>query len=297
MCCCEGGMARDGLPRRAMAEGATRPRCRACQGPAHHMANDATFEIFLAAPPGLEPVLAEEVGLKGFKRPRVVPGGVVTRGLWPDVWRANLWVRGAGRVLARIDAFRVTHLAQLDQRARRVPWASVLRPDVPFRVEATCTASRIYHSGAAAQRIATAIRETLGAPDSRRGRRPGPRAHRGRPLHHQRRYLRRAAAQARLQGGGERRADARDDGGAVPAPMRLRGRGAGARPDVRLRHLRHRGGRDRRTAQSRPRTALRLRGPRDLRRRGLAADAAIARRPRAGASLPRAATAMRVPSR
>jgi putative N6-adenine-specific DNA methylase len=130
------------------------------------MGNDDTFEIFLSAPPGLESVLAEEVGLKGFKRPREVPGGVVTRGLWPDVWRANLWIRGAGRVLARLDTFRVVHLAQLDQRARRVPWASVLRPDIPFRVEATCATSRIYHSGAAAQRIATAIRETLGAPES-----------------------------------------------------------------------------------------------------------------------------------
>ena len=30
---------------------------------------------------------------------------------------------------------------------------SVLRADTPFRVEATCRASRIYHSGAAAQRV------------------------------------------------------------------------------------------------------------------------------------------------
>ena len=122
------------------------------------------FEIFLAATPGLEPILAAEVAGKGFKQPRPVPGGVVTRGGWTDVWRANLWIRGAGRVLARIDQFRVVHLAQLDDRARRVPWASILRPDTPFRVEASCAGSRIYHSGAAAQRIETAIRETLGAP-------------------------------------------------------------------------------------------------------------------------------------
>ncbi|MFC3124970.1 class I SAM-dependent RNA methyltransferase [Pseudoroseomonas globiformis] len=124
------------------------------------------FEIFLAALPGLEAVLCDEVRNKGFKQPKAVAGGVVTRGGWPEVWRANLWVRGAGRVLARIDAFRVTHLAQLDARARRVPWGGVLRPDVPFRVEASCAKSRIYHSGAAAERIETAIREALGAPAS-----------------------------------------------------------------------------------------------------------------------------------
>lgn len=127
------------------------------------MAHHADFEIFLATAPGLEPVLADEVRHKGFKRPRPVPGGVVTMGGWPEVWRANLWIRGAGRVLARIDSFRVDHLAQLDRRARHVPWAGVLRPDTPFRVEAHCSASRIYHSGAAAERIARAITETLGA--------------------------------------------------------------------------------------------------------------------------------------
>ncbi|MBR0644946.1 THUMP domain-containing class I SAM-dependent RNA methyltransferase [Plastoroseomonas hellenica] len=128
------------------------------------MTQGKDFEIFLATAPGLEPVLCAEMRGKGFKQPKPVPGGVVFKGGWPEVWRANLWIRGAGRVLARIDAFRVLHLAQLDGRARRVPWGSVLRPDIPFRVEASCTGSRIYHSGAAAERIETAIRETLGAP-------------------------------------------------------------------------------------------------------------------------------------
>lgn len=127
---------------------------------------DGDFEIFLTAPPGLEPVLCDEVRLKGFKQAKAVPGGVTLRGGWPEVWRANLWVRGAGRVLARLDTFRVLHLAELDQRARRVGWRGVLRPDVPWRVEATCAGSRIYHSGAAAERIGTAIRAALGTPPS-----------------------------------------------------------------------------------------------------------------------------------
>jgi putative N6-adenine-specific DNA methylase len=127
------------------------------------MTNNQDFEIFLAVAPGLEPVLCAEVRGKGFKQPKPVPGGVVFQGGWPEVWRANLWVRGAGRVLARIDAFHVVHLAQLDDRARHVPWRGILRPDVPFRVEASCAKSRIYHSGAAAERIEAAIRDTLGA--------------------------------------------------------------------------------------------------------------------------------------
>lgn len=128
------------------------------------MTTPEPFEIFLVAPPGLEPILAAEAAAAGFANPVASPGGVTILGHWPDVWRANLVLRGAGRVLARLGSFRAMHLAQLDKRARRFPWAGHLRPDVPVKVEATCKASRIYHAGAAAQRIETAIREELGAP-------------------------------------------------------------------------------------------------------------------------------------
>ncbi|MFC3628580.1 class I SAM-dependent RNA methyltransferase [Paracoccus angustae] len=124
---------------------------------------DDRFEIFLVATPGLEAPLAAEAAELGWK-PVVQPGGVTITGGWPDVWRANLWLRGATRVLARVGQFRALHLAQLDKRARKFPWASVLRRDVPVRVEAACKASRIYHAGAAAQRIERAIAEELGAP-------------------------------------------------------------------------------------------------------------------------------------
>ncbi len=120
------------------------------------------FEIFLAAAPGLEPVLRDEAVAKGFGPAAVVPGGVTLMGGWSEVWRANLELRGAGRVLARLGSFRAMHLAQLDKRARKFPWGAVLRRDVPVRVEATSRASRIYHAGAAAQRIETALREELG---------------------------------------------------------------------------------------------------------------------------------------
>ena len=124
------------------------------------------FEIFLVTAPGFEPQLCAEARDKGFKQPKAVKGGVTVTGGWPEVWRANLELRGAARILARFAEFRALHLAQLDKRARKVPWAEILRPDVPFRVEASCNKSRIYHQGAAAERIETAIKEELGAPVS-----------------------------------------------------------------------------------------------------------------------------------
>lgn len=122
------------------------------------------FPIFLVATPGLENALCDEVRELGFSDPRPVLGGVEISGDWSAVWRANLELRGAGRVLVRIDSFRVSHLAQLDKRARAVAWGDVLRKDVPVRVEATCRKSKIYHSGAAAERVEKAIAQELGAP-------------------------------------------------------------------------------------------------------------------------------------
>lgn len=121
------------------------------------------FEIFMVTAPGLESALCAEVREKGFDAPVAVKGGVTVKGGWPEVWRANLEIRGATRVLARIAAFRALHLAQLDKRARKVAWGETLLRDAPVRVEASCKASRIYHQGAAAQRIEKAIRDTLGA--------------------------------------------------------------------------------------------------------------------------------------
>ena len=122
------------------------------------------FGIFMAVAPGLEEALAEEAREKGFEDARAVPGGVEAQGGWHEVWRANLEMRGAARILVRIGAFRAFHLAQLDKRARKFDWAQVLRADVPVRVEVTCRKSKIYHAGAAQQRIERAIAEELGAP-------------------------------------------------------------------------------------------------------------------------------------
>ena len=78
------------------------------------MTADGDFEIFLVATPGLEGPLCAEARAKGFKA-KTVPGGVTLKGGWPEVWCANLEIRGASRVLARIGAFRAlpvsyTHL-------------------------------------------------------------------------------------------------------------------------------------------------------------------------------------------
>jgi len=118
---------------------------------------DAPLEIFLVVAPGLAHFLGEEARAQGFKVTSIEAAGVSIAGDWSEVWRANLVLRGATRVLVRIASFRALHLAQLDKRARKLPWTGWLRPDVPVRVDATCRKSRIYHAKAAAQRVERAL--------------------------------------------------------------------------------------------------------------------------------------------
>jgi putative N6-adenine-specific DNA methylase len=130
------------------------------------MANPDEFEIFLMCPPGLEDALYDEVRAHRFRAAKKQVAGVSVRGTWKDAWRANLELRGTGRVMAEIANFRAPTLPELERRARNIDWVRVLKRDVPVRVEATCKKSKIYHSGAAEQRVADALKEELGAPVS-----------------------------------------------------------------------------------------------------------------------------------
>lgn len=132
-------------------------------------AQNPSFEIFLVTLPGLEAHLFAEVKEQGFKRPAMISGGVLIQGGWREVWRANLVLRGASKVLVRIGEFRAHHLAQLDKHARRFPWVDFLSPDMSVKVDvSTNRKSEIYHGGAAEERIERAIHEEFGAPIAKR---------------------------------------------------------------------------------------------------------------------------------
>ncbi len=121
------------------------------------------FEIFIACVPGLEHELLSEIKKNNFKHNKLMIGGVSLFGDWRDVWRANFYLRGATKVLVRFASFRVTHLAQLDKLSHKLNWENLLQYKKSFRVETVCRKSKIYHSGAATQRISKAISDTIDA--------------------------------------------------------------------------------------------------------------------------------------
>ena len=122
------------------------------------------FEIFITTQLGLEHLLYDEIKKFEFTNPVLLVGGVSITGDWVDVWKANMYLRGATKVLARIGEFRAFHLAQLDKRARKFPWHITIPQGISIKAEVvTNRKNKIYHAGAAVERIERAISEEIGS--------------------------------------------------------------------------------------------------------------------------------------
>ncbi len=118
--------------------------------------------LFAVTAPGLESVTADELRSLGMAQVKATPGGVEFAGAREDVWRANLELRTATRVLVRIGTFRATRFDDLRRRAARLPWERFVTQDSGLSLRVTCHQSRLYHSGAVAERVAEAATARLG---------------------------------------------------------------------------------------------------------------------------------------
>ena len=133
--------------------------------------------LFAVCTPGLEPFLAGELDQLGL--PTIRPssqfenfslskewadeiGGVEFRGSLPDLYRANLHLRTANRILLQLGAFYADTFSDLGRRAKRLPWENHLHPGGAVSLRVTCHKSRLFHSAAVAERIMDAIGDRLG---------------------------------------------------------------------------------------------------------------------------------------
>jgi putative N6-adenine-specific DNA methylase len=148
------------------------------------------FTLFAVCAPGLEKVTAREIqnltplpdpppspGLvaqergegwrpreAGLSRVGGEVGGVEFRGDLRVLYRANLQLRTASRVLVRLGGFQANAFAELRRKAGQLEWEKFTAPGQPIALRVTCHKSRLYHSDAVAERVAGAIEDRLGYP-------------------------------------------------------------------------------------------------------------------------------------
>jgi putative N6-adenine-specific DNA methylase len=118
---------------------------------------------------GIEPVLAQELRELGAQDVEPGRGGASFRGDRTLLYRANLWLRTAIRVLVPITEVHVTSPDELYEAVKALDWDRYLTPDHTLAVDCNVRDSQITHSKYAALRVKDAICDRM---TERHGRRP-----------------------------------------------------------------------------------------------------------------------------
>lgn len=129
------------------------------------MTRDAAvrYDAFAVAAPGLEELVAGELSDLGIGDANVVDGGVEFGATSRQLWEVNLHLRTASRVLVRLAKFRALTFAELEKKARAIPWDRVISRGQRVTLRVTCRKSRLYHSDAVAERLARDLKARVGA--------------------------------------------------------------------------------------------------------------------------------------
>jgi 23S rRNA G2445 N2-methylase RlmL len=122
-------------------------------------------EFFIVCPPGLRSLCLRELTCldAAVKNIQKVPGGVMFSGRLMDACAANLWMRSPSRILMRLARFRATNFADLEKKFQAIDWELFLPAGTDPDIQVTTHTSRLYHTGAVAQRCRAVIRAALGS--------------------------------------------------------------------------------------------------------------------------------------
>jgi putative N6-adenine-specific DNA methylase len=123
----------------------------------------ARHDYLAVVAPGLAATCARECAALGLDVVAHDDAGVAFRGDAAAMRRANLWLRTASRVTRRLGAFEARGFAELERRAARLPWADVLVPGMTVALRVSSRKSKLYHTGAIAERLHGVLADAIGA--------------------------------------------------------------------------------------------------------------------------------------
>ena len=119
---------------------------------------------FVVTAPGIEEFTTQELSALKIQ-PVPEPGGITFKGDLAALYRANLHLRTASRILARVGTFfYATNFPELEKRVSRLPWEHFLIPGQPVSMHVTCHNSKLYHSDAVRRSVSVGLAERLGQP-------------------------------------------------------------------------------------------------------------------------------------
>src|SRR5438067_12899561 len=113
--------------------------------------------FFATCSRGLEGVLAGELRALGARDVAPGRGGVGFAGDRALLYRANLWLRTAVRVLMPVLEAPVASPEELYDAVRSVDWSAYLTPDHTLAVDCNVRDSKLTHSKYAARKVKDAV--------------------------------------------------------------------------------------------------------------------------------------------
>jgi putative N6-adenine-specific DNA methylase len=131
------------------------------------LSTDRSCTCFAAVPRGAEEIAAAELQGLGVSGIQVGKGGVAFVADRAGLYKANLWLRTASRVLVQLAVFPCTTPADLYGGVHAIDWTVLITPDMTLAVDCSLRDSALTHSGFVALKTKDAvvdrIREACGS--------------------------------------------------------------------------------------------------------------------------------------
>lgn len=129
--------------------------------------HDQLLNCFAAVPRGAEELTSAELSALGISDAKPGKGGVAFRTDQAGLYRANLWLRTASRVLVQLALFPCSSPAELYTGVHAIPWQELITPAMTLAVDCSLRDSTLTHSGFVALKTKDAvvdrIRESCGS--------------------------------------------------------------------------------------------------------------------------------------
>lgn len=128
---------------------------------------DHALNCFAAVPRGAEELAGAELAALGISDAKPGKGGVAFSTDRAGLYRANLWLRTASRVLVQLALFPCASPSELYAGVHTIAWQELITPDMTLAVDCSLRDSTLTHSGFVALKTKDAvvdrIRESCGS--------------------------------------------------------------------------------------------------------------------------------------
>lgn len=118
---------------------------------------DPVRNCFAAVPRGVEEIAASELVVLGARNVQAGKGGVAFSADRAGLYRANLWLRTASRVLVQLATFTCGSPDELYAGVHAIDWNGLITPEMTLAVDCSLRDSAMTHSGFVALKTKDAI--------------------------------------------------------------------------------------------------------------------------------------------